>query len=286
MNWLDIVFLVILGLSFLLAALKGFVKELVTLVSLCLAVILAGRLYPALHPLTSRVASHPLDSVLGFLLVFFGVLGLGALLIFLIHRLLSEAELHPVDRVLGALFGLVRGWLVCAVIILALTAFPWKSTAVENSALAPYLMMAGQGVVWALPRDLRDGYDQRYRELYRLWVDRTPAPGPRTGAGSDPAPPPAGRLAAPPSPIPAAPGKSAEAGTSAEPAPHQADSQPTTLKPRPDQKKSPTNPALSKSPGKKPKPASASTAPAKRASKSPSRSPRPRPASPAPAGRP
>lgn len=280
MNWLDIVFLVILGLSFLLAALKGFVKELITLVSLCLAVALAGRLYPTLHPLTSRVAGHPLDSVLGFLLVFFGVLGLGALLVFLIHRFLSGTELHPVDRVLGALFGLVRGWLVCAVIILALTAFPWKSTAVENSALAPYLMMAGKGVVWVLPRDLRDGYDQRYRELYRLWVDRTPAPGPRKGDEA----PPAGIPVETPSPTMPAPGAKADAETGTTPAPQRADSPRTVPSPRPAGDK--PSSTLAKSPGKKPKTASGSTKSPRRVNKTASREPKPRPSSTGPAGRP
>lgn len=256
MNWLDIVFLVILGLSFLLAALKGFVKELITLISLYLAVTLAGRLYPSLLPLTSRVAGHPLNSVLGFLLIFFGILGLGALIVYLVHRFLIDTELQPVDRVLGALFGLVRGWLVCAVIVLALTAFPWKSTAVENSSLAPYLMMVGKGVVWVLPRDLRDGYDQRYRELYRLWVDRTPAPGTRKG-NEDPSPPPAGSPVEAPSPQLPTPATRADAGTGTAPAPNRADSPQAVSNARPTGEK--TSSTLSKSPGKKSKQASAST---------------------------
>lgn len=176
MNWLDITFLVILGVSVFLAFLKGFVKELISIVALYIAVVVAGRLYPTLNPMTSKLVSAPLDSVLSFLLIFFGILGLAAVVAFIVNRLVKSSKLKPMDRVLGVLFGLVRGWLICAVMILALTAFPWKPAFVAQSRLAPYLLLAGQGVVWVLPRNLRDAYNNRHEELHRFWVDQTNLP--------------------------------------------------------------------------------------------------------------
>src|ERR687884_390467 len=52
---------------------------------------------------------------------------------------LKRARLGWLDRALGALFGLARGLAVCAIMYLALTAFPVRLDAVAEARTAPLL---------------------------------------------------------------------------------------------------------------------------------------------------
>jgi membrane protein required for colicin V production len=90
---------------------------------------------------------------------------------FIVDRLLKLTHLKWIDRLLGALFGLVRGWLVCAVIVLAMTAFAWQVPRLEASALAPYLLMTARAVALVVPTSVRRGFEATYRAIYRHWLD-------------------------------------------------------------------------------------------------------------------
>lgn len=185
MNSLDIAFLVILAVSVFFSAWKGFLRIAASLVGIVVGTALAGRVYPSLQPLTRHVASPPWDAVVAFLTVFFGVLLLCMLAAMVVARFMEKAHLRLLDRVMGALLGFARGWLVCVVVILALTVFPIQSYSVVESKLAPYLMVMGRYVAYVLPRDLRLNYEKRYAEIYDFWIRSMPS---KRETGSGPAP--------------------------------------------------------------------------------------------------
>src|SRR5207302_6106212 len=60
---------------------------------------------------------------LGFSVIFLATLVAGFVIIWLITRFMKFAKLQWADRMLGAAFGFIRGWVIGAVILLALTAF-------------------------------------------------------------------------------------------------------------------------------------------------------------------
>lgn len=171
MNLLDFVFLLVLFVSLAMAAWKGFAKVLVSLAALVVGLVLAARLYGrAGSMLFSWVHEPVLRVVLGFLAVFFLVLALGALVAFALDRILKWSQLRWVDRILGALFGLLRGWCICTVIVVAMVAFSWKVALVERSELAPYLLMTGRAVSLALPAHLEKSFTDGFRAIYQKWV--------------------------------------------------------------------------------------------------------------------
>jgi len=61
------------------------------------------------------------------------------------------------DRLLGAVFGLILGIVVSAVIVLALAAFApqWGLT---QSRFAPTLLTTSRGLIWAAPAELRQRF--------------------------------------------------------------------------------------------------------------------------------
>lgn len=175
MNTLDAVFLFILGVSVVWAFWKGFFKECLGLVTLVAGLILAARLYSAMAPFFRPWVQNPaLRSLAGFMAVFFGVLVAGGLTVFLTDRILKWSQLKWADRLLGGIFGLVRGWLVCTVLVLGMTAFAWRVPLIERSVLAPYLLLTARVAVYATPREMRRSFEVQFRQIYQRWVDLLP----------------------------------------------------------------------------------------------------------------
>jgi membrane protein required for colicin V production len=73
---------------------------------------------------------------------------------------MQRAGLTWLDRVLGALFGVLRGSLVVAIILMAVTAFTPTSKYLTHSELAPYFLVVGRGAIWLAPAPLRAQFYQ------------------------------------------------------------------------------------------------------------------------------
>ncbi|MRD46405.1 CvpA family protein [Caenimonas koreensis] len=114
---LDWVFVAVLLVSLLIGALRGFVYEVLSVLSWVAAFVLAQWLAPEVAnwlPMTSW--SQPVRYAAGFGVVFILAVFAGALLAWLVKKMIEAVGLRPVDRTLGAAFGLVRG----VVLLLAL----------------------------------------------------------------------------------------------------------------------------------------------------------------------
>jgi membrane protein required for colicin V production len=151
---------------------KGFVQELVSLASVLIGLVVAAFGYPrAALWFDDLTKSHEIALGLGFLTLFLGTLILGALLGILARKLIKAAGIQGFDRFLGAVFGLIRGVLTDAILLMALTAFAIKPDTVERSALAPYLLTGARAVAIVMPGNLRTqfhlGFEKFRDELIR-----------------------------------------------------------------------------------------------------------------------
>lgn len=187
MNALDLICLAILAFSLVWAVIRGFIKECLSLAALILGLILASRLYsPSSRLFDPWIENPSLRHLLGFLLVLIIVLVLAGFVIFITDRLLHWSHLKWIDRILGGIFGLLRGWLVITVLILAATTFNWPRRQVEESVLAPYLLHSAQLAAYLLPRELKQEFDRQYQSIYQHWLDllQSYRPDGRSGTGS------------------------------------------------------------------------------------------------------
>jgi membrane protein required for colicin V production len=119
-----------------------------------------------------NVSSPGIANFCGFLIVFCGVLVLGAILGRVLGRLMRVAGLSFVDRLLGAGFGVVRGLLISIALVLALLAFtPGKSppNAVVHSKVAPYVIDAARVCAAVAPHELKDGFRKSYEQVKTIW---------------------------------------------------------------------------------------------------------------------
>lgn len=141
LNVLDIVFLSIVGISVLLGIIKGFIRELFSLFFLIIGGVLAFLFYNDVGSLLMKLLKNrAAANFAGFIVIFAGVLIVGAIITYAIKKIFSFGPLKAVDRILGGVFGLVRGILITAIFVLMFLAFPIHDDLLSKSKLAPYLV--------------------------------------------------------------------------------------------------------------------------------------------------
>jgi membrane protein required for colicin V production len=172
MNSLDIIFLILFGLSIIYSFIRGSVREIFSFLSLILGFFGAsyGSL-PLANWLKKWTANETVAQILGFTILFILIALAISLLGRLLSRLVKKTDLSWVDRVIGAAFGFVKAALVIAVILLVLTAFlPSKSEIISDSKVAPKVLSITRGLSFLAPEKLQSLYDEKERELKKYWT--------------------------------------------------------------------------------------------------------------------
>lgn len=138
-NWADYVIIGIVILSAIISLVRGFVKEALSLIVWVLAFWIALNFCTELaRLLESHIETPSLRLGVGFLLLFLVVLIIGSFVNYLLGQLVKKTGLTGTDRMLGVLFGVARGIILVALLILlaGLTSIP-QDPWWQNSALLP-----------------------------------------------------------------------------------------------------------------------------------------------------
>lgn len=169
-TFVDFLFAGIVLVSIGFALMKGLVREIISIVSLIGGFILAVLYYPlAGSRLVEFCRTESMACLAGFLAIFLGCLLIGAIAAFIVNRFVKAASLKWVDRLLGGVFGLLRGWAIASILVLALIAFPIRDNLVSHSVLAPYLLAGARAAILLVPEDLKNKFDEHYRKVLHSW---------------------------------------------------------------------------------------------------------------------
>ena len=119
MIWADIVILVLVGLSMTISLWRGFTREALSLVAWIAAfwVGFTFAWYPA-SLLEAHVSVPSARLALGFLGLFLVTLLLGGVVNYLIGKAVDKTGMTGTDRMLGLFFGLARGIVMVAILVL------------------------------------------------------------------------------------------------------------------------------------------------------------------------
>ncbi len=174
----DVIVLVVLLVSALLAMLRGFVREALTLVSWASAAAAAYLLYKLPLPLVSSfITNGTFASVVSALTIFLIVLLVVSIVAMRISDMVLDGRVGAVDRGLGFLYGAGRGLLL---MIVAQAFFLWLAQGpaswMMGSKSKPVLEGLGYQLQDALPQDL----EAKLKDVFRS----------RGGSGSDAGPAP------------------------------------------------------------------------------------------------
>ena len=149
---------------------RGFVREIYIVLAVLIGSILSAWFFrPVGNLFKDVVRTENVALFLGFSLIFVGTLVVGAVITWLVTRFMKLAKLQWADRLLGAAFGFIRGWMIGAVILLALTAFEVQTERVRNSLLAPYFLPGSRAFAVITPYELKAKFLVGYRALDRWW---------------------------------------------------------------------------------------------------------------------
>lgn len=156
---------------------KGFIAELISLATVIVGLIVAALEYQrSANWFEDLTRSHEVALGLGFLVLFLGVLLLGALVSVGARKLVRTAGIQWFDRFLGGIFGLIRGVVVDCVLLMVLVAFAIKTRAVQQSELAPYITTGARVIALAMPGELKTQFRAGFEKFRRALAqsDKTP----------------------------------------------------------------------------------------------------------------
>lgn len=170
-NWVDLMLVVILGLTTLFGVLKGFVRQIIGILAVIGGLVLAVNTYPLVSDFFSQwISSITLSNFIAFIAVFIAALCLGGILSFLFSKVM-RGPLKFVNNALGGGLGLLKGLLICGVIVFAMLVFPFREDVLKQSFLAPYCLRVTKAVIYLIPDDLKEKFNEAYKDIVKKGVE-------------------------------------------------------------------------------------------------------------------
>lgn len=162
MNWVTILLLAVMGVLTWRAYMNGFVRELVSLSAVILAVPIAGIFYDDMFPKVNPIVdSRPLANLVSFLAIFAGVVIAGQVAAHVLKQAVALLNLGLADRLAGAAFGFLKAVILCQVLLIALVVFPKPDVrdSIDASPLATGLLDFAPPLLAILPARFADTLD-------------------------------------------------------------------------------------------------------------------------------
>nr|WP_320114931.1 CvpA family protein [uncultured Desulfuromonas sp.] len=152
MNGLDIAILIILVLFVIKGALRGLIKELCSLIGLVMAAVIAFHYYTPLAEKLAAMSQLPLQLcvIITLVLLFVATMIIFTVIGAVLSRFIRLLFLGGFNRVLGALFSLLQGTFVLALVLYGLSLAQLPSAVkpqFKKSQLRPPFVELGESMV-------------------------------------------------------------------------------------------------------------------------------------------
>lgn len=179
MDWLSVFLIAVLALFTWRGFRNGFVRELVTLAAAILAVPVAGVLYSRMYPKVVPIVDNDLLArLVAFLSIFLAVIIAGQVGAHLLKRTVNMLNLGAADDLAGGVFGFVKAFIICQVLLVALVAFPEPDVRdeIDASPVAATMLEAAPPVLSVLPGRFNQAVDGFMDGVAAATGGREPAP--------------------------------------------------------------------------------------------------------------
>lgn len=157
---LDLVVLGVIAISALLAAVRGFTREVLAIVSWVAAAAVAWLFHPQLLPLVQQyIPNKTVALVVAIASLFLVTLIVVSIVTSRISDFVLDSRIGALDRTLGFIFGSARGLLLCVVgYLLFASLVPEKMqdnyTWLRDARSKPLLEESGRSLLAILPQDI------------------------------------------------------------------------------------------------------------------------------------
>lgn len=180
MNWVDYLLIGIVAVSVVSGFSAGAARVGVGFIAAFIGIFAGFWCYgmAAAH-IVDYVNSKAIANLIGFFLIFTGVVLLGALIGRLLASLFKWIGLTWLDRLLGAAFGFVRGMLIAVALVTVLLAFAPSPPppSIVDSRMLPYVVDASNVLASATPREVKDAFRETQEKVKKIWDDLRRKPG-------------------------------------------------------------------------------------------------------------
>ena len=153
MTIFDLIILVLLLLFTSIGALRGMLREFLSLAVWILAIGSGWLFADAVGGWFEMLADTDLRRLLGFLTIVLAMLGALSIVAFVVRKLLPRPDPGATDRGVGAVLGAVRGVAVVVVMVLlaGLTSLPKKDDWRDSRLVGVFLPLAAGVLGWLPP---------------------------------------------------------------------------------------------------------------------------------------
>ena len=140
MAYFDLILIVIIFLSGVIAFFRGFVQEFLSLALWIIAFAVAMFLDEYLDPyISAYISNFEVKRIVSIVVIFVGVIFAGGFLIKILRSLIYWSGLGGFDRFLGILFGFARGIILILIVYLVLPADMKQSEFISQSTSSQFL---------------------------------------------------------------------------------------------------------------------------------------------------
>lgn len=162
MNWLDIVIVLVILFFTATAFTSGLIREVVTLVSAVVGIVVAGLFYDDLaRDVLTFIDDKNTARAVGFLVLLGAVYLFGQLFAIMLKQVAAVLLLGWADRMGGALFGFLKGLVVVEAVLILLVTYPQLGLRpdIDGSALASVFLDAVPVLLLILPGEFETAVD-------------------------------------------------------------------------------------------------------------------------------
>ena len=188
-TWLDLLLLGVMLISGLLAMIRGFIREVLSITAWAAAAVATVLLYGRLLPIAKANISSDLIAAGAVIAgVFLVTLVVVSIITVRISDMILDSRIGALDRTLGFLFGLGRGLIIVVVAFLFFTWLvpgPKQPDGVRNAKSLRALQLTGNWLQDLLPQDLDNYVSQWFRNRRRGNEEQEPPDPPPPGQRSN-----------------------------------------------------------------------------------------------------
>jgi len=173
MNILDGIFIIVILLSFFRGIIKGLIKEVAFVAAIILAFLGASSGYPPLTTQMEQIIPDPeIAATVSYVIVFFAVFLIVLFVGVSFRYMLQGLMLGWLDRLGGGALGVLKGALVCGLIILLLmTVFSQDAKILNTSRVAPHMMRITGRMSSYIPEHYKKTFQEIAEDLQDAWED-------------------------------------------------------------------------------------------------------------------
>lgn len=159
MTYIDYIILIVIAIFVIKGYKQGLIKQVMAFIGMAAGLVIAWKFYPvvSLYGVKFGIPST-ISMIISFALVFFVVLVISNLLGKFLHKALEIIFFGWLNRVTGAIFGLIEGVLLIAIIFVLISFTPLRE---------PVLNIEGKAPVVNFMKQIASPFSEKIQELYK-----------------------------------------------------------------------------------------------------------------------